>query len=615
MVPVGKVSPFNIKCELLLQLDNDDVFRQTNETDFDGITAKAESNIASLFQTKKTPFVAVGAIDFGTTYSGCAFSTVQEFKTNPLKIDTLQLDITNASSFKTPTALLLTPEGRFHSFGATAENEYVTLAQKEEANSWYYFNRFKMQLYTNKELTSNMVIKEVGGKTMKAMLVFAFCIEYIKDKVLSTLKNAIYGLDDNDVHWVITVPAIWNDQARKFMIEASAKAGIEKENLTLALEPECAAMYCRYLAMDKKEHGDNVEIKAFDENAKFMVVDLGGGTIDITMAEVLSTGQLREIYNATGGPWGGNYINDQIIKTLKDVIGWELIRNFQADDYDDYLLMLRQVEQIKRGLDHNSELTVSIPEKILQNIKVKDSCVQYVQVKKKYITLSASLMQKIFSTSVDSMIKHVENLLQKKEACSVSTILLVGGYSASNIIQRAFREKFDKKYKIIIPLTPDMIVLKGAVIAGHRVEAIVGRMAKYHYGLGFSAAAVSGRSISIGDHDNKTFFSIIKKGQKIIVGEVVTQYEIVLKAKSTWANLEMYTTKDDNPRTIIDMEHFTKIGNISVKLPQFKRESILILTISYDETEFKVVATDKNTGRCFVGTCEFLEKESNQNEY
>lgn len=35
-------------------------------------------------------------------------------------------------------------------------------------------------------------------------------------------------------------------------------------------------MYCRYNAIDKKEHGDNVEIKAFDENAKFMVVDLGG---------------------------------------------------------------------------------------------------------------------------------------------------------------------------------------------------------------------------------------------------------------------------------------------------------------------------------------------------
>ncbi|VDI82380.1 Hypothetical predicted protein, partial [Mytilus galloprovincialis] len=255
--------------------ESDDVFQPINETDFDGVIAAAESNIASLFQTRKTPFVAVGAIDFGTTYSGCAYSTVQDFKTNPLTIDTFQLDHTNVSSYKTPTVLLLTPEGRFHSFGAKAENNYVTLAQKEEANSWYYFNRFKMQLYTHQELRSDMVIKEVGGKTMKAMLVFAYCIEHIKDQVLNRLKQAIHGLDDNDVHWVVTVPAIWNEQARQFMIEASAKAGIEKENLTLALEPECAAMYCRYLAMDKKEHGDKVEIKAFDENARFMVVDLG----------------------------------------------------------------------------------------------------------------------------------------------------------------------------------------------------------------------------------------------------------------------------------------------------------------------------------------------------
>ncbi|XP_063413881.1 heat shock 70 kDa protein 12A-like [Mytilus trossulus] len=468
-----------------------------------------------------------------------------------------------------------------------------------------------MQLYKNKELRSNLVIKEVGGKTMKAMVVFAFCIEYIKDLVLDILKKAIHGLDDNDVHWVVTVPAIWNEQARQFMIEASAKAGIEKENLTLALEPECAALYCRYLAMDKQEHGDNVEIKAFDENARFMVVDLGGGTIDITMSEVISTGQLREIYNATGGPWGGNFVNDQIMKTLKEVIGWEVMRKFQDEDYDDYLEVLRQVEQIKRGVDHDSEFVVSIPKDLLTNINVPDSLQQDVHIGKKSITLSTSLIQKIFSSSVDSMIKHVEKLLHNGEACSVSTILLVGGYSSSKVIQSAFREKFEKKYRIIIPLTPDMIVLKGAVITGHGIETIVGRMAKYHYGLGLSAAAVSGRSISIGDNDNKTFFSLIKKGQKIKVGEVVTQYEVVLKAKSKWANLEMYTTKDDKPRTIIDNDHFTKIGGILVKLPQFKRESILILTISYDETEFKVVATDKNTGRCFVGTCRFLEKESN----
>lgn len=71
-----------------------------------------------------------------------------------------------------------------------------------------------------------MVIKEVGDKTMKAMLVFAYCIEHIKDQVLHRLKDAIHGLDDNDVHWVVTVPAIWNEQARQFMIEASAKVTV-----------------------------------------------------------------------------------------------------------------------------------------------------------------------------------------------------------------------------------------------------------------------------------------------------------------------------------------------------------------------------------------------------
>ncbi|XP_071124712.1 heat shock 70 kDa protein 12A-like [Mytilus edulis] len=569
-----------------------------------------ETDIASLFKTPKKPFVAVAAIDFGTTYSGCAFSTVQDFKTNPLKIETIALDNINVLSYKTPTVLLLTPEGRFHSFGAKAEEDYVTLAEKDEAHRWYYFNRFKMQLYKSKELKSNMVIKEMGGKTMKAMVVFAFCIEYIKDKVMERLSQAINGLDEDDVHWVLTVPAIWNDQARQFMIAASEKASIGKDNLTLALEPEGAAMYCKYLALDKKEHGDATELKAFDENARFMVVDLGGGTIDITVSEVLATGQLREIYNATGGPWGGNYINDQIIKTLKDVIGWSVMGRFKADDFDDYLELLKNVEQRKRGVKYDSELKLKISDNLFKKIEIPDSHKKVVQKDRKSITLSASLINKIFSSSVDSMMKHVEGLLQKEETRGVSTILLVGGYAASDFVQRAFKEKFEKEYRITIPLTPDMIVLKGAVITGHLVEAIVGRMTKYHYGLGLSTTAVSGRSISLGANDGKkSFFSLIKKGQKIKIGDVVTQYEVVLKAKSQWANLEVYTTEDDDPNPVIDEEHFTKVGNINVKLPQFKKESILVLTISYDETEFKVVATDRNTGRCFVGNCRFLDKE------
>ena len=47
---------------------------------------------------------------------------------------------------KTPTTLLLTPQGQFHSFGFTARNFYHDLAE-DEARKWLYFDKFKMSLY------------------------------------------------------------------------------------------------------------------------------------------------------------------------------------------------------------------------------------------------------------------------------------------------------------------------------------------------------------------------------------------------------------------------------------------------------------------------------------
>ena len=41
------------------------------------------------------------------------------------------------------------------------------------------------------------------------------------------------------------------------------------------------------------------------EGVRYMVVDCGGGTVDITVHEMDSkTGKLNELYKATGGPHG-----------------------------------------------------------------------------------------------------------------------------------------------------------------------------------------------------------------------------------------------------------------------------------------------------------------------
>lgn len=95
----------------------------------------------------------VAAIDFGTTYSGYAFSFRHDFKTDPLKIQANPVWKSGTRQFmslKTPTCLLLTKEKEFHAFGFEAENLYVEALLDKEEDEYYYFHLFKMHLHNNK---------------------------------------------------------------------------------------------------------------------------------------------------------------------------------------------------------------------------------------------------------------------------------------------------------------------------------------------------------------------------------------------------------------------------------------------------------------------------------
>jgi len=47
---------------------------------------------------------------------------------------------------KIPTTILLTPDGKFHSFGYAARDFYNDISETE-ASQWMYFDRFKMMLH------------------------------------------------------------------------------------------------------------------------------------------------------------------------------------------------------------------------------------------------------------------------------------------------------------------------------------------------------------------------------------------------------------------------------------------------------------------------------------
>lgn len=92
-----------------------------------------------------TKHKTVAAIDFGTSYSGFAFSSQE----NPLEVVTGKWK-TNSSelleSLKTPTSLLFKSNGLVESFGYEAEQKFKALVEENKHHDYRFFYQIKKEL-------------------------------------------------------------------------------------------------------------------------------------------------------------------------------------------------------------------------------------------------------------------------------------------------------------------------------------------------------------------------------------------------------------------------------------------------------------------------------------
>lgn len=101
-------------------------------------------------------YVHVVAIDFGTTYSGYAYSVTEPG--SKLKEVTILANMvwnsgtSGVASLKAPTSLLLTRDKEIVAFGFEAEEQYADIVLDGKADHYYFFHRFKMELHNNKVL-------------------------------------------------------------------------------------------------------------------------------------------------------------------------------------------------------------------------------------------------------------------------------------------------------------------------------------------------------------------------------------------------------------------------------------------------------------------------------
>ncbi|VDI52481.1 Hypothetical predicted protein [Mytilus galloprovincialis] len=448
-------------------------------------------------KNKEWPFCAdVTAIDFGTTYSGYAFSMRHEFKTDPLKIHANQAWNSGGRallSLKTPTCLLLNDKKELDSFGYEAENKYADIVMDDEQDNYYYFHRFKMNLHNNKKITSHMVLEDIRGKSVPAIEVFGLSIKALVTHLTDILDKQGTGMDKSEIQWVLTVPAIWTDAAKQFMRKSAVKAGIPEDSLKIALEPEAASIFCQYLPT-KKLHGADEGFTMTEPGAKYMVVDLGGGTADITVHEKLSNGQLKELCRAAGNDCGGTSVDGRFFQMLVKIFGGPLMKKIKDDDPSAYLDLFREFETVKRTItpEKDSKVNITIPYASLDthcnnilgenlaDVLGSSPYSKQIAVRGDKMRVDADVMKALFKPTIDNIISLMKEILQNKAASDVSQLLLVGGFSECILIQDAVKRNFKSK-KVIIPEEAGLSVLKGAVLFGHRPEYVRSRVMRFSY--------------------------------------------------------------------------------------------------------------------------------------
>lgn len=564
---------------------------------------------------KDKPIVA--AIDFGTTYSGFAISFRKDYENKKTKMYTKKWHAdSNLVTEKTPTILLLTKDGSFDSFGFDAESKYAELAVENNEQQWRCFRRFKMELYkdaTKRGIHTKSTIRDTQNREFSAITVFSLSIKFMKDQIVAVVGSKFH-LKEDSIWYVLTVPAIWSDNAKDFMRKAAIRADILEERLKIALEPECAAIYVQesYLPDLASVPETNITMAP---GTRHLVVDLGGGTCDIAAHKVTEKNKFEELIPPDGGPWGADNINLKFEGFLVSISGGEALESFKKNHVEDFLELQREFEQKKRAFEvagNDKWITIKLPstfQKLHKRTNSEDLArsVQQMEISEDIkftsdkMRLKYKIFSEFFSETIGKVIEIVERVLNKVPE-DIPTLIFVGGFSDCNLLQNEISRKWVDK-TILFPQDAVLAVMMGAVLFGRDESIVSARISRFTFGLDWNEDFVKGEhpeekreETEDGYVCNDVFKKIITKGQLIPWDSQILVLEAYPKSRfQSEMQFPFYRSEiSDSPKFVTDPGCY-HMGTMTVPLkcdPRHVLDQSVKLKVFGGKTEIRAKAED-----------------------
>ena len=370
-------------------------------------------------------------IDLGTTNSVVAVMEGNE-----------PVVIPNAEGARTTPSVVAFKKDGERLVGAPAKRQAIT----NPHNTIFSIKRFMGRTYGEVGSELKTVPYEVvhgEGDTARVQINDrVYTPQEISAMILQKLKQTAEDyLGEKVTEAVITVPAYFNDAQRKATQEAGRIAGLDVKRIIN--EPTAAALA---YGLDRKE----------DE--KVAVFDLGGGTYDISILDVMHIEGDRsfEVLATNGDTHLGGDDFDQV---LIDWIADEFQKTDSVDLRKDPMALQRlkeAAEKAKIELSSSTQTTINLP------------FITATQEGPRHLTLDLTrakfeqLVDELVARTIPPMEKALKDAgLSKGE---IDEVILVGGSTRVPLVQRTVEQFFGKKPNKGV--NPDEVVAIGAAIQG-----------------------------------------------------------------------------------------------------------------------------------------------------
>ncbi|KAG0286387.1 hypothetical protein BGZ96_009490 [Linnemannia gamsii] len=531
-------------------------------------------------------FPVLVSIDFGTTFSGCAYAYIPQDKTPKLISEWPNQTMYYA---KTPTVSLYKKnKGNYEMSAWGAGSKMKKGMQKPE---YIHLYKFKTQLDETADLPpwkSPITVLDAIADYLKAFH------EYAAGEIEQQLGKRYTR---ERFRYCLTVPAMWSDKAKGVMRRAAIQAGMIKQNdkedrLMLVSEPEAAALYCerRCNEYDLK-HGD-----------RFLICDAGGGTVDLIVYDIAESAEGRKLSEVTKGHGAtcGSMLIDLNFGNL-------LIKKFtmQGAKIQDDVTIPNLVEKfafaLKPLFNGKDDLHLELPwNSFFKSIKDPGA----IGIDEDTMVFTAAELKKVvFDPVVTKVLALIRDQLDQVKNCSA--IFMVGGFGSSTYLLDCVKRAYGHKVRLIsAPNRPEIAVVFGAVYAGLNPRKVTARATRRCYGIEILSPFRVGidppelkKHLVQGLMCDHRFSKFVTKGQLVKVDECINQtYNFTyqgLQDVGGNSKISIYTIDGDPPQYVTGLHEsaYILIPNLFTTADLPGKSVSFELKFYFGLSEVKVEAT------------------------